>query len=231
MSAWQRAGAPAGTRIGVVCAMLGNRQTEACLGMDSVYHRARHRCGFGLGAHRVVPAALGGGDGVIINDKFCLTRRGHLHLSWWRRALRQRPVSYSRGVSAESPSPGGSHATAMDSAPDLSAPSGRTTTLGPGLPATARRDQPRRPKGKPNGAPQTSRMAQILGFPPLRPPPGNNSSAFRPIALAAGPHRCFRGDLVRGGGVGSRHLDAGAPYDNERQTGRWRSAATLLRTG
>src|SRR3954463_4012900 len=34
MSAWQRAGAPAGTHIWMVCAMLGNQQTEACLGMD-----------------------------------------------------------------------------------------------------------------------------------------------------------------------------------------------------
>src|SRR5207245_2001152 len=114
-------------------------QTEACLGMDSVYHRARHRCGFGLGAHRVVPAALGGGDGVIINDKFCLTRRGRLRLSWWRRALRQRPVSYRRGVAVESPSAGGSHATAMDGASDETATPGWTTTLGPGLPATAGR--------------------------------------------------------------------------------------------
>src|SRR3954471_1541529 len=61
VSAWQRAGAPAGTRIRVVCAVLGSQQTEACVGMDFVYHRARHRCRFGLGADRVVPAALGGG--------------------------------------------------------------------------------------------------------------------------------------------------------------------------
>src|SRR3954451_13778480 len=61
MSAWQRAGASTGTRIRVVCAVLGSRQTEECVGMDFVYHGSRHRCRFGLGAHRVVPAALGGG--------------------------------------------------------------------------------------------------------------------------------------------------------------------------
>src|SRR3954454_17333239 len=61
VSAWQRAGAPASTRLGMVCAMLGNQQTEECVGMDFVYHGSRHRCRFGLGAHRVVPAALGGG--------------------------------------------------------------------------------------------------------------------------------------------------------------------------
>jgi hypothetical protein len=61
MSALQRAGAPAGTRIRVGCAVLGSQQTEECVGMDFVYHCSRHRCGFGLGADRVVPAALGGG--------------------------------------------------------------------------------------------------------------------------------------------------------------------------
>src|SRR5437763_11232424 len=61
MSALQRAGAPAGTRIRLVCAVLGSRQTKGCLGMDLVYHCARHRCRVGLGAPRVVPAALGGG--------------------------------------------------------------------------------------------------------------------------------------------------------------------------
>jgi hypothetical protein len=29
-------------------------------------------------------------NGMITNDKFCLTRRGALELSWWRRPLRLR---------------------------------------------------------------------------------------------------------------------------------------------
>ena len=29
-------------------------------------------------------------NGMITNDKFCLTRWGQLHLSWWRRPLRLR---------------------------------------------------------------------------------------------------------------------------------------------
>src|SRR3954447_8541498 len=61
VSALQRAGAPAGTRIRVVCAVLGNQQTEECVGMDLVYHRTCDRCRFGLGVYRVVPAALGRG--------------------------------------------------------------------------------------------------------------------------------------------------------------------------
>ena len=34
-------------------------------------------------------------NGLITNDKFCLTRRGRLALSWWRRPLRlrDRPVA------------------------------------------------------------------------------------------------------------------------------------------
>jgi hypothetical protein len=31
-----------------------------------------------------------GFNGMITNDKFCLTRWGQLHLSWWRRPLRLR---------------------------------------------------------------------------------------------------------------------------------------------
>jgi hypothetical protein len=31
-----------------------------------------------------------GFDGMITNDKFCLTRNGELELSWWRRPLRLR---------------------------------------------------------------------------------------------------------------------------------------------
>jgi hypothetical protein len=29
-------------------------------------------------------------NGLITNDKFCLTRRGQLQLTWWRRPLRLR---------------------------------------------------------------------------------------------------------------------------------------------
>jgi hypothetical protein len=29
-------------------------------------------------------------NGLITNDKFCLTRRGQLKLTWWRRPLRLR---------------------------------------------------------------------------------------------------------------------------------------------
>jgi hypothetical protein len=29
-------------------------------------------------------------NGMITNDKFCLTRWGQLHLSWWRRPLKMR---------------------------------------------------------------------------------------------------------------------------------------------
>ena len=29
-------------------------------------------------------------NGLITNDKFCLTRRGELELTWWRRPLRLR---------------------------------------------------------------------------------------------------------------------------------------------
>src|SRR6478672_2742862 len=31
-------------------------------------------------------------NGTITNDKFCMTRTGRLHLTWWRRPLRSRPA-------------------------------------------------------------------------------------------------------------------------------------------
>jgi hypothetical protein len=35
-------------------------------------------------------------NGLITNDKFCLTRRHQLHLTWWRRPLRKRKAPEAR---------------------------------------------------------------------------------------------------------------------------------------
>ena len=52
--------------------------------------------GFGV-AHAIFiqaqepfPILIKGFNGIITNDKFCLTRWGELQLSWWRRPLRLR---------------------------------------------------------------------------------------------------------------------------------------------
>src|SRR3982751_1481336 len=81
------------------------------------------------------------------------------------------------------------------------------------------------------GSTALPRMARKIKYSLLRRPPGNNSSATRPDALAAGPHRCFRRDLVRGGGVGCRGLGAGVLGGNGPRIGKRHSAGTLLRTG
>src|SRR5262249_47985053 len=54
-------------------------------------------------------------NGVITNDKFCLTRQGHLQLTWWRFPLRRRGEAARRDVAApvEAAQRGGSDETAM----------------------------------------------------------------------------------------------------------------------
>lgn len=37
--------------------------------------------------------AIAGLNGIITNDKFCLTRWGTLELTWWRRPLRLRDAA------------------------------------------------------------------------------------------------------------------------------------------
>lgn len=95
--------------------------------------------------HGQIEPALSGWDisdinGMITNDKFCLSRNGQLHLSWSRIGLYERrrsqlpKVGYpSRNVSH---SGGNCETTMAHSSPDQSE-SGRSATLGSGLSTAA----------------------------------------------------------------------------------------------
>jgi hypothetical protein len=58
-------------------------------------------------------------NGTIANDKFCMTRTGRLHLTWWRRPLRSRPVGTDASgyPSDETSRRGGTHETSMEHPP------------------------------------------------------------------------------------------------------------------
>jgi hypothetical protein len=59
----------------------------------AMFHAARallYAEGYREKSHYCLSTALLELNGMITNDKFCLTRRGALGLSWWRRPLRLR---------------------------------------------------------------------------------------------------------------------------------------------
>jgi hypothetical protein len=60
-------------------------------------------------------------NGTITNDKFCMTRTGWLHLTWWRRPLRSRPAGadVSGYPSDETSRRGGTHETSVDNPPSV----------------------------------------------------------------------------------------------------------------
>jgi len=82
-------------------------------------------------------------NGLIANDKFCLTRTARLSLSWSRRVPRRAPSHAALAArQGTTPLPGGSDATPARSAaaaPDVAGGPGRAAAVGPGVPAPARR--------------------------------------------------------------------------------------------
>lgn len=91
-------------------------------------------------------------DGLIANDKFCLTRPEQLVLSWWRCPLRRRePEQAQRGAVPDTESDrGGAHAAPMAGPPPDAADRGRDAPVGSGLSAD--------PELEPDGRPANARM-------------------------------------------------------------------------
>lgn len=90
-------------------------------------------------------------NGLITNDKFCMTRIRQLVLTWWRRPLRlRRPVSeeaiYLQG---EFTHRGGAYEAAMASAPTADGDSRGSTSVGPSLSAPSAVDPTQRAGGAP----------------------------------------------------------------------------------
>src|SRR4051794_9423812 len=98
-----------------------------------------------------------GRDGLITNDKFCLSRFGRLRLSWWRLPLRLRGLVQANGPSLQTMSAAGGNDAAVAGAPRAPSPSGRAAPVGsglsanPGLDPTRERRRPRRPPAPPTG--------------------------------------------------------------------------------
>jgi hypothetical protein len=96
-------------------------------------------------------------DGLITNDKFCLSRFGQLKLNWWRFPLRLRPEARAICPPAQKLSAAGVHDAGMAGAPCAAAPPGRAAPLGSGLSAahgvdpTRGRCSPGRPRASRTG--------------------------------------------------------------------------------
>ena len=85
-----------------------------------------------------VEGAFHGINGLIANDKFCLTRRGRLALNWWRRPLRLRDRPAAVAYLHEDPvHRGGAYEAVMARAPTTAGEPGRGAAVGSGLPAPA----------------------------------------------------------------------------------------------
>src|SRR5215218_1260224 len=97
-------------------------------------------------------------DGLITNDKFCLSRFGQLKLSWWRLPLRLRETCPSGCPSLPNLSAAGGNDAGVADAPDRPASSGRAAPVGPDLSAVdgmdagvPRRRGPGRPRASRTG--------------------------------------------------------------------------------
>jgi hypothetical protein len=77
-------------------------------------------------------------NGLITNDKFCVSRQVHLQLTWSRYEVwRQRTVTLKTSPSAEMDSRGGCHETAMADSPADDRITGRPAAMGSGVPMAA----------------------------------------------------------------------------------------------
>lgn len=92
-------------------------------------------------------------DGLITNDKFCLSRAGQLALNWWRRPLRLR----GQAPGGSGPVPdlegdrGGAHEAPLAGPPPDAAGLGRSTAVGSGIHAHPELEHARRSVGASRG--------------------------------------------------------------------------------
>ena len=79
--------------------------------------------------------AKGALDGLITNDKFCLTRRGRLVLTWSRRPLRLRGKAPERPGMVPDPESdrGGAHEAPLAGPPASAAGDGCSPAMGSGV--------------------------------------------------------------------------------------------------
>ena len=81
-------------------------------------------------------------NGLITNDKFCLSRTGRLTLTWSRRLphLRDQPTGDTAYPSDGSSHRGGTYETPVEHSTRAETGSGRAAPVGPGLPAPSAMD-------------------------------------------------------------------------------------------
>jgi hypothetical protein len=123
-------------------------------------HRpADHPATKGIEDHRQGQEILGGRDrgdvnGLLTNDKFCLTRPGRLHLSWSRVEVWQRRVAAQASTRQDPHLPcspgedtrrGGQDETSMAYSPVVRHTAGRPSPLGPRLSAPVAVEPPSAP--------------------------------------------------------------------------------------
>jgi len=74
-------------------------------------------------------------NGLITNDKFCMTRTGQLQLNHWRRPLRLRASDIEQKVysASEESECGGSHETPVENLSGSTGIPQRTEPMGPSL--------------------------------------------------------------------------------------------------
>ena len=104
---------------------------------------------------RLVRHALEGRDGLITNDKFCLSRFRQLKLSWWRLPLRLRETCLLGCPSLPNLSAAGGNDAGVADAPDMPASSGRAAPVGSDLSAIDGMDKAvtrRRGSGRPRAS-------------------------------------------------------------------------------
>ena len=93
-------------------------------------------------APRTVQPTEGALNGLITNDKFCLSRTGRLTLSWSRRLphLRDQPSGETAYPSDETSHRGGTYETPVENSPHTETGPGRAAPVGSGLPASSAMD-------------------------------------------------------------------------------------------
>ena len=96
-------------------------------------------------------------DGLITNDKFCLSRFGQLKLNWWRLPLRLRQPELGRCPVSQSISAAGGNDAGLAGASRVAAPLGRTAALGSDLSAAVGLDPRRTTMRRAPGRPRASR--------------------------------------------------------------------------
>jgi hypothetical protein len=122
-----------------------NPHVEQDKGQGDQYE-AIGRIGRGGPAAHLACAPIAGLNGLITNDKFCMSRMGRLKLSWSRYPLRLRGQAMGQPVYPpdESSRRGGSRETPMDNSPADETISGRAAAVGSRLPVPSAMGQGKR---------------------------------------------------------------------------------------